>query len=72
MTTIQIAYEVPVETVAKIEVHLAETAKRDVNWNGAKFQIERDEYTCIPNNESPDAVQLMQEIFDIIDGRIDD
>ena len=72
MTTIQIAFEIPAATVSKIEAHLAETARRDINWNGANFQIERDDFTCIPEDESAKAVTLLHEIFNIIDGRTDD
>lgn len=68
MTTVQIAYEVPAATVAKIEAHLAETAMSDVNWNGANFKIERADFTCIPEDDSADAVSLFKEINDIIRG----
>lgn len=68
MTTIQIAYEVPAATVAKIEAHLDETALRDINWNGAEFKIERDDFTCIPDDDSADAVSLLHEINNIIRG----
>lgn len=66
MTTIQIAYEVPNATVAKIEALLAEAAAGDINWNGANFKIERADFTCIPNNDSADAVSLFHEINRII------
>lgn len=68
MTIVQIAYEVPAATVAKIEAHLAETALRDINWNGADFKIERDDFTCIVDDESASAVCLLGEIHDIIAG----
>ena len=68
MITVQIAYEVPSATVAKIEAHLAENAMRDVKWNGANFKIERADFTCIPENDSADAVSLFHEINDIIRG----
>lgn len=68
MTTVQIAYEVPVATVAKIEAHLAETAMRDVNWNGANFKIERADFTCIPEDDSAVAISLFNEIKSIIRG----
>lgn len=68
MTTIQVAYEVPAATVAKIEAHLAQVALRDVNWNGAEFKIERDDFTCIPDNDSADAVRLLGDVQRIIDG----
>ena len=69
MTTIQIAYEVPAATVTEIEAMLSETALRDINWNGADFIIERDDFTCIPNDKSADAVILLYAINDIITGR---
>jgi hypothetical protein len=62
MTTIQIAYEVNAAAVARVEALLADVALRDANWNGADFQIERDDFTCIPNNESADAVILLGQI----------
>ena len=68
MTTVQIAYEVPAATVTEIEVLLAETALRDINWNGANFKIERADFTCIPNDDSADAVSLFKEINSIIRG----
>lgn len=71
MTTIQIAHEVPAAAVAKIEALLDEAALLDPNWNGEKFSIERDDYTCIPDDNSPEAVSLLREIFGIIDGRGD-
>lgn len=69
MTTIQIAHEVPADIVNKISKYLDETAIKNINWNGADFVIERDEYTCIPNDESADAVNLLIAIDKIIDGR---
>lgn len=68
MTTIQIAYEVSDATVSKIEAHLASVAMRDVNWNGADFRIERDECTCIPDDDSHAAVALHHSIQRIISG----
>jgi hypothetical protein len=68
MTTIQIAYDVDAAAVARVEALLAEVAKRDVNWNGADFRIERDDFTCIPDNESPDAVILLGQINRAIAG----
>ncbi|MFA9439422.1 hypothetical protein ACDA63_07275 [Uliginosibacterium sp. sgz301328] len=69
MTTIQIAYEVPEATVAKIQTHLDEVALRDINWNGAEFNIEREDFTCIPDDDSANAVRLLGEIQNIISGR---
>lgn len=71
MTTIQIAYEVSDEAVARVEALLCEVAMRDPNWNGANFQIERDEFTCIPDDESADAVILLRQIERAICGEDD-
>jgi hypothetical protein len=68
MTTIQIAYEVPAETVAKIKSHLQHVAAHDANWNGAEFQIERGDYTCMPDDDSYDATALFYSIQRIIRG----
>lgn len=67
MTIIQIAYDVPAKTVAKIEAHLQHVAMTDPDWNGADFVIERDESTCIPD-ESYDSATLLKSIFNIISG----
>lgn len=67
-TTVQIAHEVPAAIAAKIEAHLAEAALRNINWNGAIFKIERADFTCIPDDDSADAVSLLREIIDIIRG----
>lgn len=68
MTTVQIAYEVPAVTVAKIEAHLDALAARDINWNGATFEIERSEFTCIADDsvDEYEGTKLLQEIFRII------
>lgn len=68
MTTIHIAHEVPAATVARVESLLAQVAMRDVNWNGAEFRIERDDFTCIPDDESADAVALLNQIQQVIEG----
>lgn len=68
MTVIQIAYEVPAETVAKIEAHLQHVAMTDPDWNGADFIVQRDECTCIPD-ESYDSATLLTSINDIISGQ---
>lgn len=68
MTTIQISHDVPAATVARVEALLAQVATRDVNWNGADFKIERDDFTCIPDNESADAVALLSQIQRVIAG----
>lgn len=68
MTTIVIDYNVPNETLNRIQSHLDDVAMRDINWNGADFVIERDNFTAITDNDSPEAIQLLDEIQDIITG----
>lgn len=69
MTTIQIAYDVPAITVAKIQAHLEWVAARDPNWNGVKWEIERDDFTCIPDCSVDEyaGTTLLHEIFQIIE-----
>lgn len=67
MTTVQIAYNVPAATVAKIEAHLNETAIQEPDWNGAVFKIERDDFTCM-EEDSIRAQILLGEINRIISG----
>jgi len=71
-TLIQIAYEVPDETVTRIETMLHDTALRDINWNGAEFKVERDDFTCIPNDESANAIRLLDHINQIIEESCED
>ena len=68
MTTIKIAHEVPAATVAKIAEYLDEVARRDINWNGARFKLSRGDFTCIPNDDRMQAIQVLNGINDIIDG----
>ena len=68
MTTVQIAYEVSAASVSKIEALLSETALRDPSWNGAEFNIERADFTCIPDDDSAGAVSLLQSIARTIRG----
>lgn len=66
MTTISIAYEETAEAVARVQALLDEVAMRDPNWNGADFKIVRDDFTCITDNESYDAVALLHRIIDAL------
>ncbi|CZW99306.1 hypothetical protein [Enterobacter hormaechei] len=54
MTTIVIAYDVQDEKLKEIELLLNDVAIRDVNWSGVHFEIERGDFTCIPDDESAD------------------
>lgn len=62
MITIQIAYEESAEAVARVRALLQDVALRDPNWNGAEFEIERDDYTCIPDRDDADACALLIDI----------
>jgi hypothetical protein len=62
MTIIQIAYEVPADAVARVEQVLDTARLTNPAWNGADFRIEREEYTCMPNNYSYDANALFSQI----------
>ncbi|MFC0708813.1 hypothetical protein ACFSVK_19480 [Azorhizophilus paspali] len=66
MTTISIAYEESEAAVARVEALLDEVVMRNPNWNGAVFQIVRDDFTCIVDNESYDAVALLRQINDAL------
>lgn len=69
MTTIQIAYDVPAATVDKINTFLEEILATDVNWNGAVFEIERSDFTCINECDEYNGTKLLHQIFNIIDGK---
>lgn len=62
MTTIRISYDEKPEAVARVQGLLDEVALRDPSWNGAVFQIERDDYTCIPDRDDADACALLATI----------
>ena len=65
-TIVQIADEVPASVVAEIEAYLYEVASRDINWNGAIFKIDRGDFTCIPDDDTPEACSLYVGIDEII------
>jgi hypothetical protein len=68
MTTVVISYDVQDDKLKEIEVLLNDVAIRDANWNGAQFEIERGDFTCIPDDECADAVKLLNKIEAIIFG----
>ena len=68
MTVVQIAYEVSDVAVARVHAVLEETSQRDVNWSGADFRIERADFTCLPDDDSANAVQLFGRIQAAISG----
>ncbi len=61
-TIIQIAYEETQEAVARVRELLDETALRDPNWNGTQFEIERDDFTCIPGRDDVAAAVLFGKV----------
>lgn len=67
MTIIRIAYEESPEAVARVEKLLEEAAKYDPNWNGADFQIVRDDYTSM-DDDSYDAVALFGQVQAALSG----
>lgn len=68
MTTISIAYEEPQAAITRVQSLLDEVALRDPNWNGADFQIVRDDFTCIVDDDSYDAAALLTQIHDALRG----
>lgn len=64
---IHIAHEVPANKFAAIQAHLNHVSLHDVNFNGVEFDIERDDFTCIPGDDSPAKVKLINQIFGIIE-----
>lgn len=66
MTNISIAYQVPAATVERIKSHLDSVSRNDPNWNGANFKIVRDDFTCIPDDDSHNAASLLIQIQKII------
>jgi hypothetical protein len=69
VTKVWIAYEVSDEKVAQVQAMLDELVLRDVDFNGAVFQIERDEHTCLGEfHDEAAAEYLFGRVLDIIDG----
>lgn len=68
MTTIQISREVSSDAVTRIQALLENEAMHNPNWNGAEFNVELADYTCIPDDDSADACQLLNQINRAIDG----
>lgn len=66
MTTVQIARDVSDEAFQKIQAYLDDLVLTDPDWNGAEITLERDDYTCIPDNSSEDAMVVMVAINHII------
>lgn len=62
MTIISIAFEESAGAVARVRALLDDTARTDINWNGAVFQVVRDDFTCIPYDDSSYAVALLGQI----------
>lgn len=71
MPTIQIAHEVHNAAVDRVRAMLDDTARRNPNWNGADFTIERDDSTCIPDDDSADACALLADVQRAIDDHDD-
>lgn len=66
MATIHIDYAASKEAVARVRAHLDDLALRDVNWNGADFEIERDDYTWIEGGDSYKSAALLNDVQRIL------
>lgn len=67
MTTVSIAYEVSAVAVAAVRELLDDVTLRDPSWNGAEFRIERDDFTCVPDDDSAAAAALLRQIYGVIE-----
>lgn len=67
-TTIQISDDVSSAAADRVQQFLDETALRDPSWNGAEFILQRGDYTCIPDDDSPAADSLLNSVYRVIDG----
>ena len=65
MVTIHIDYAASKEAVARVRAYLDDLALRDVNWNGAEFEIERNDFTFI-DAEGYDAAALLSDVQRIL------
>ena len=65
-TIIKIAYEIDEKVVSAIETHLETVPRSDVNWNGAQFIIERDDFTWIDGTDEINDTILLDQIHDIL------
>lgn len=68
MTTIQISHNASAAAVARVQALLSAESMNNPNWNGADFKIERDDYTCIPDDDSANACALLIRINRAIHG----
>lgn len=69
MTIISIAFEESAEAVARVRALLDDVARTDINWNGAVFQIVRDDFTGIEGDESAAAVILYGQVCRALDAQ---
>ena len=65
-TIIKIAYEIDEKVVSAIKTHLESVRLGDVNWNGAQFIIERDDFTWIDGTDEINDTILLDQIHDIL------
>lgn len=63
---IEISEAISDATVRNIEKFLRDEAASQERWNSITFQIERGLYTCIPDDNSYDALMLLNAIHDVI------
>lgn len=65
MITIHIEDSASQEAVDRVRAHLDEVVLRDINFNGAEFEIERDDFTWI-DAEGYDAAALLNNVQRIL------
>lgn len=68
MIRVEIAHEVPEAAVSRVKVVLARFAERDVDFNGAEFELVRGDYTCLPDLDGDDACRLFNQVQAAIQG----
>ena len=66
-TIIRIAYEADQAAVQRVQSLLDEVTLSDPNWNGAHFEIERDDFTSM-DDQSYNAAALFARIQSALAG----
>ena len=69
MTTIYVEYGTDNQKIEALKSALVEVAKRDVNWNGADFQIDYDENVWIDTDDEINGTSLLDStIYPVLNG----
>ena len=70
-TIIYIDHDEPEDAVQRVRDALNEVADHDVNWNGADFRVERDDYTWIKTKNEIAGAQLLGAVYSALEGDAD-